>query len=147
MAVFGPPNPTDRAAFDRRWTRILAADDVIVRTILVGDEVAGHILLWRDPELEGPEVSYWVRRTHWGRGVATQALAEFLRQVPQRPLFGRAAVTNVGSTKVLERNGFVLIAAHPTHAPDGTPVEEAVYRLGTPMPELALQQGRDAWTS
>ena len=41
----------------------------------------------------------------------------------ERPLFAHVAVTNVGSTKVLERCGFVEVGRETTD------VEEIVYRL------------------
>ena len=57
--------------------------------------------------LEGDtEVTYWIRRDRWGRGIATAALAELLRQVTVRPLFARIAADNAGSARVLLRNGF-----------------------------------------
>ena len=71
--------------------------------------LAGSILLWRDLDLPGPEVSYWLGRDFWGRGIATQALRHFLGEVRARPLFGRAAAENVGSIRVLEHAGFIRI--------------------------------------
>jgi RimJ/RimL family protein N-acetyltransferase len=96
----------------RAWDRIRADGSVTIRTIVAGGAVAGSVLLWRDPDLPGPEVSYWVSywlgKEHWGRGIATAALAEFLAVVTERPLYGRFAADNVGSRRVLEKSGFVL---------------------------------------
>jgi RimJ/RimL family protein N-acetyltransferase len=110
MAAFGAADPADRTAFDARWTRILGDPSIAVRAIETeAGELAGSILLWRDPDLPGPEVSYWLGRPFWGRGIATAALTAFLGEIPVRPLFGRAAADNAGSLRVLEKAGFVRI--------------------------------------
>jgi RimJ/RimL family protein N-acetyltransferase len=108
MAAFTSPNPSDRHAFDARWRRIRGDVDSVVRAIVADGEVAGSILRWRDPHLPGPEVSYWLGREHWGKGIATGALEQFLPLVPERPVFGRCAADNIASRRVLEKCGFVL---------------------------------------
>ncbi|GAA3369804.1 GNAT family N-acetyltransferase [Streptomyces sannanensis] len=103
MAAFTPENPADRARFDAYWARILTSDD-INRTVLVDGAVAGHAAVY-GPSGER-EVTYWIDRAHWGRGVATTALRALLRLVPERPLYARAAADNTGSVRVLEKCGF-----------------------------------------
>ena len=112
MAAFTVADPTDREAFDARWQRILANEEGMARTIVVDDEVAGSVSKWRDPDLPGPEVTYWLGRDFWGKGVATRALAGFLEIVAERPLYGRCAADNVGSRRVLEKCGFVFMSDH-----------------------------------
>lgn len=105
MAAFTVEDPADREAFDDRWRRILAAETVIIRTIVWGGEVAGHVLSYE--EGGRPEVSYWIGRAYWGRGIATRALATFLAEVnTARPIYARVAKDNVASLRVLERCGF-----------------------------------------
>jgi RimJ/RimL family protein N-acetyltransferase len=59
--------------------------------------------------LEGDrELTYWVDPSRWGRGIAFGAVRLFVPDEPQRPLYARAAEHNVGSHRVLERNGFGL---------------------------------------
>lgn len=106
MAAFTAPDPNDRAAFDRHWNRILSSPDIDARVIEVGGRLAGSIVLWRDEALDGPEVSYWLGREFWGRGIATDALWRFLSSIETRPLYGRAASTNPASIRVLEKCGF-----------------------------------------
>ena len=53
-------------------------------------------------------VSYWIGKEHWGKGVATRALAAFLHIVTERPLHARVAKHNVASIRVLEKCGFSL---------------------------------------
>ncbi|MGV3486970.1 MAG: GNAT family N-acetyltransferase, partial [Tuberibacillus sp.] len=45
---------------------------------------------------------------HWGKGIATDALKQFLSLVTIRPLYARAATDNIGSCRVLEKCGFQL---------------------------------------
>ena len=55
-----------------------------------------------------PEISYWLGREFWGKGIATQALGLFLQVVTSRPLTARVAKDNLASIRVLEKNGFEL---------------------------------------
>jgi len=96
----------DRAAFGAHWKKILADEDVITRTILLGDEVAGNVCSYTLDELR--LVGYWVGREFWGRGVATLALTALLVEDPTRPLQAFVLDSNVGSIRVLEKCGFRL---------------------------------------
>jgi RimJ/RimL family protein N-acetyltransferase len=108
MAAFTTRDPADRTAFDAHWKRILADSAVIVRTIVYGGEVAGYVLSY---ETAGdPEVSYWLGKPYWGRGVASAALRRFLAEVNRkRPIYGRAAKDNLASLRVMEKCGFRVI--------------------------------------
>jgi RimJ/RimL family protein N-acetyltransferase len=131
MAAFAAADPTDRDAFAARWRRIRADESVPIRTIVADGDVAGSVLLWRDPDLPGPEVSFWIGREHWGRGIATAALAGFLEVVAVRPLYGRCAADNVGSRRVLEKCGFAVIGEQRGFAPArGEEVAEVLLELG-----------------
>jgi RimJ/RimL family protein N-acetyltransferase len=95
----------DRETFDEHWSRILADDDTLIRTIVANGEVAGHVLSF---EHDGRrEVGYWIGRDHWGRGVATAALVAFLGEDQTRPLHAGVLRANAGSLRVLEKCGFV----------------------------------------
>jgi RimJ/RimL family protein N-acetyltransferase len=129
MAAFGALDPHDRAAFDEHWQRIRAMEDVVVRTIEADGEVAGSISRWRDPALDAPEISYWLGRSFWGRGVATQAVRQFLERLPDPRLYGRVANTNPAQ-RVLEKCGFVVARTdRDVPATDGRLVDEAVLVL------------------
>lgn len=95
----------DREAFDEHWRRILADDGVLIRTIVVDGEVAGHVLSFEREERR--EIGYWIARRHWGRGVATAAVVAFLGEERTRPLHAGVLPANVGSLRVLEKCGFV----------------------------------------
>jgi len=117
MAVF--PS-RDWEAFAAHDARIRSDPTLVRRTVVVDDEVVGWMGCFGD---EQREVGYWFDRAVWGRGIATAALAAFLDEVTERPLFAHVAATNVGSVKVLERCGFVEVERATTD------VEEIVYRL------------------
>ncbi|MGN6360161.1 MAG: GNAT family N-acetyltransferase [Thermomicrobiales bacterium] len=94
------------APFMAHWATILADPALAKQTILVDGQVAGNIGSW---EQDGHrEVGYWLDRAYWGRGVATRALALFLRQVPARPLYAYVVLHNIGSRRVLEKCGFTV---------------------------------------
>lgn len=108
MAAFVADDPADRAAFDAHWTRIRSKPDVVVRTVLVSDQVAGHVARFeRDGDAE---ITYWIGREFWGRGVASAALAAFLEELAESPIHARVAADNPASIRVLEKNGFAVIA-------------------------------------
>jgi RimJ/RimL family protein N-acetyltransferase len=108
MAAFTAKDPSDRAAFDDHWRRILADPTIIIRAVVLDGQIAGSVLSYEE---EGqPEVSYWLGKAFWGKGVATRALAEFLaRHNPKRPIYARVAADNLASRRVLEKCGFTVI--------------------------------------
>jgi RimJ/RimL family protein N-acetyltransferase len=132
MAAFGPLDPSDREAFDARWQQILANPGP-VRAIVHDGRVAGSVNMWRDPELDAPEVTYWLGREFWGKGIATRALELFLQEVPERPLLGRAVATNGASIRVLEKCGFERRdRIHDVLTPRGEVVSEVLLELRAP---------------
>jgi RimJ/RimL family protein N-acetyltransferase len=108
MAAFTAPEHMDRDAFERRWSRLRAAETVLVRVIDVDDDIAGTIGSWGDSGER--EVTYWIGRSYWGKGIATNALKAFLAVDRSRPLYARVASDNVASRRVLEKCGFHVIA-------------------------------------
>ncbi|NOK07781.1 GNAT family N-acetyltransferase [Corallococcus exercitus] len=105
----------ERDAFLTHWRTNVLRPENVTRTIVIGGGVAGYISSW---EQDGKRfVAYWMGREHWGKGIATQALAEFLVHEPIRPLHAWVAVHNVGSIRVLEKSGFRTVAQEdPQHA-------------------------------
>ncbi|MEU2391238.1 alpha/beta fold hydrolase [Streptomyces sp. NPDC007369] len=97
----------DADAFDRHWAKLRANPAVLLRTILADGAVAGHAAVF-GPAAER-EVTYVVGRAHWGRGIATAALAELIALEGGRPLYAHAAADNTGSLRVLEKCGFTAV--------------------------------------
>lgn len=123
MAAF---SPRDRQEFDAHWSKLTRDPAVIARTILVGGAVAGYLTCF--PSDGEQRVGYWLGRGFWGQGVATAALASFVRRETQRPLHARVARHNIASLRVLAKCGFVVDRNEPP-APDGDGVEELVMVL------------------
>jgi RimJ/RimL family protein N-acetyltransferase len=114
---------TEHDAFLAHWARTLANDSALTLAIVCDGEVAGNIGCW---EADGRRfVGYWIGRKFWGRGLATQALAELVDRVETRPLYAHVVAGNVASIRVLEKNGFVEVDRHA--AGDG--LEELVLEL------------------
>jgi RimJ/RimL family protein N-acetyltransferase len=113
----------DRDAFMAHWAKTLANDAALTMTIVADGEVAGNIGCW---EADGQRfVGYWIGREFWGRGLATQALAELVGMVEARPLYAHVVKSNVASIRVLEKNGFVEVERHTSD--DG--IEELLLEL------------------
>ena len=128
MAAFTAPDHMDRDAFDRRWSRLRADETVLVRVILDDENVTGSIGSWGDAGER--EVTYWIGRSYWGKGIATDALNAFLAVERSRPLYARVAPDNVASRRVLEKCGFRVIATERSVAEArSAEIEELVLRL------------------
>jgi RimJ/RimL family protein N-acetyltransferase len=129
MAAFTVADPHDREAFGERWDRLRSDPTKITRTIEVDGAVAGSISSWDNDGTR--EVTYWLGREHWGKGVATRALAEFLATVETaRPVQAATAYDNVGSQRVLEKCGFRRVGEGRGFAnARGTEVDEVLFRL------------------
>ena len=128
MAAFTAPDHMDREAFKRRWSRLRADEAVLARVIVVNDDVAGTIGSWGDSGER--EVTYWIGRSYWGKGIATDALKAFLAVDRSRPLHARVASDNVASRRVLEKCGFRVVAIERNVAEArSAEIEELVLRL------------------
>ncbi|CAN5616273.1 GNAT family N-acetyltransferase [soil metagenome] len=97
----------DRKTFMNHWARLLNNEDTRTRTILYESKVAGNIVsaVYYDRR----EVSYWLGREFWGKGIATQALATFLDEETTRPIYAHVARHNIASFRVLEKCGFEVV--------------------------------------
>jgi len=117
----------DHDAFMAHWKKIMAYEKNLIKTILCDGQVAGYILSW---EMEGErEVGYWLGKEYWGKGIATQALAEYINIVKTRPLMAHVARHNIGSRRVLEKCGFMVVGEDKYTNPAGVEVEEFVLKL------------------
>ena len=117
----------DRDTFTTHWrTKILGNPDNRSKTIVVDGKVVGNILSW--PQDGKRFVGYWIGRAHWGKGIASAALAEFVASHETvRPTQAFVAAQNLGSIRVLEKCGFRRVAS-PEAGHDG--VEELLMQLG-----------------
>jgi RimJ/RimL family protein N-acetyltransferase len=118
--------PRERDAFYEHWHRILGDDELVAKTIVSGDDVAGNISSWGR---EGKRfVGYWLGREFWGQGLATRALAELAGEL-ERPLYAEVATTNIGSIRVLEKCGFKVVGSETEDNETFGQIELLVMRL------------------
>jgi RimJ/RimL family protein N-acetyltransferase len=117
----------DHEAFMAHSAKIMADESVIFKAIVFDGQVAGSIVSW---EMAGErEVGYWLGKEYWGKGIATRALAEYVKIVQTRPLYAHVAQHNIGSRRVLEKCGFKVIGEDSYNNPAGEDVDEFVFRL------------------
>ena len=123
MAAF---RSRERDAFMTHWRTNVLRPENVSRTVVVDRQVVGYVSSW---EQDGRRlVAYWIGREHWGKGIATRALSEFVVLEATRPLHAWVAVHNVGSIRVLEKCGFRMDAQESQHNSDG--VAEVLRTLG-----------------
>lgn len=128
MAAFTRKDPSDRGAFTAHWTKILGDETISVKTILFEGRVAGSVLSF--VQFGESEVSYWVGKEYWGKGIAREALSDFLKYILTRPLYARAAKDNVASIRVLEKCGFEITGQDKGFSnARGKEVEEFILKL------------------
>jgi RimJ/RimL family protein N-acetyltransferase len=128
MAAFTAEDPSDREAFQTHWDKIMANETILIKTILFEGRVAGHIASFE--RFGDLEISYWLGKEYWGKGLATEALAAFLEIQKARPLYARAAKDNVASIRVLEKCGFQTSGHDKFYAnARGQEIEEVILQL------------------
>ena len=99
MAAFTAKDPTNKEAYIAHWHRNLANETTINRTIVFNGQVVGSVSSYEEDGK--PEVTYWLGKEYWGKGMATSALREFLAQHNKtRPIYARIAKDNLGSCRV-----------------------------------------------
>ena len=133
VAAFTSKDPSDRAAFDAHWGRLLADASVRARAVVADGRVVGNVVSFVHSGKR--EVAFWIGREHWGRGFASAALAAFLREEAHRPLLAHVAKDNLGSRRVLEKCGFRPIGEGRWFAnARGAEIDELLLRLdGAPV--------------
>ncbi|CAN5669361.1 GNAT family N-acetyltransferase [soil metagenome] len=114
----------DREAHKAHWDKILGAESVVTKTIVDGG-VAGNVVSWVQDGHR--EIGYWIGKEHWGKGIATEAVARFLDLVTDRPLYAWVAEHNIGSIRVLEKCGFTFSGDQPQ--PQADEVRHVVMEL------------------
>lgn len=115
----------DRDAHMAHWHKILADDSCAARTVTFAGEVVGSVQSWTQDGHR--EIGYWIGKEHWGRGIASAAVALYLEIESSRPLVAWVAEHNAGSIRVLEKCGFVRSSEQPD--PDPGEVRYVVLEL------------------
>jgi RimJ/RimL family protein N-acetyltransferase len=118
----------DLDAFRAHWAKIALDPTNITKTVVFEGRVAGNVVCWGPPDDRA--VGYWLGREYWGKGVATRALASFLRLEKTRPLYAHVARHNLGSVRVLQKCGFTMTGtAKVASSASGDDVEELILKL------------------
>jgi RimJ/RimL family protein N-acetyltransferase len=128
MAAFTAENPDDRHAFDAHMATVRNSPDSTTRAITCDGQLVGSIASFASGD--EIEVTYWIVRPAWGRGIASQALRLLLELVPARPLHARAASDNIASLRVLQKAGFSIVGTENSYARGrNRDIEESILRL------------------
>lgn len=98
--------PRDWDAFTIHWAKLRADATVTTKAIVADGELVGDLFAWnRDGRRL---IGYWIARSHWGRGIASAALARFVASEAARPLYAHVARHNAASLRVLAKCGFTI---------------------------------------
>jgi len=128
MAAYTSDDPDDRDRFDAWIAR--ERDAAAVSLVVVTEDggfagTAAAFTIGADRE-----VSLWLARHAWRRGVATAALRLLVSHEAERPLFARAAAHNAPAIAVLTKVGFTEVSRNVAFAPGlGREAEEIVFAL------------------
>ena len=107
LAAFTSKDSKDKTAYLQKFSKFLNDPTIHMQTIIVENVIAGSIASF---ELDGKtELTYWIDKKFWNKGIATKALTLLLNSDHRRPIYGRTAFDNVGSQKVLEKCNFIRI--------------------------------------
>jgi RimJ/RimL family protein N-acetyltransferase len=109
--------PRTREVFFKVWDGHFVNPAINSRVIEIdganGPEIVGGISCFQ--AVEGKDeaardcVGYWIAKPHWGKGVASRALAMFLKEESRRPLHATTASSNLPSRHILEKSGFRFV--------------------------------------
>jgi [ribosomal protein S5]-alanine N-acetyltransferase len=128
LAAFTAIDPNDKMAYIEKYSKFLSDPTINMLTIRIGDKIVGSIAKF---VMHGDsEITYWIDRKYWGRGIATNALKYLLTLEQTRPIHGRVAFDNFGSQKVLEKCGFEKIGRDKGFAnARQSEIEEFIFKL------------------
>ncbi|MBS0196217.1 MAG: GNAT family N-acetyltransferase [Planctomycetes bacterium] len=121
--------PRDWPTFQARWAEILsdpegAVTGVTPRVILADGTLVGAVNI--SPHDGMDSIGYWIAREHWGRGIATRAVALMLTEFKRRPIIATAAARNEPSIRVLQKNNFAIVSRRMTPETPRTVQRETV---------------------
>jgi ribosomal-protein-alanine N-acetyltransferase len=133
------PHPYTRANAIAFLKHATAGDPPTTLAIEVDRQAVGGIgyVAGTDVERYTAEIGYWLSEQYWGRGIVTEALVLVTTFVfAERNLLRLFAVPfadNVGSTRVLEKAGYVFEGImRSSSVKHGQPRDQAMYALVNP---------------
>lgn len=114
IAAFNVEDPNDKDAYMNKWSKIITNPSVNMQTIIVDNDILGSVIHF--DIMDETNVSYWIDKKHWGKGIASASLKAFLDTTDKKVLYARVAYDNIGSQKVLENNSFNRIGEEVGYA-------------------------------
>lgn len=129
LAAFTQKDPFDKQAYMEKYSKFLTDDTIHPQTIWLDGVMVGSIAKYM---MHGDaQITYWIDKAYWGKGIASAAVKAFLGIESARPIFGCTAFDNFGSQRVLEKAGFVRVGSDRGFANGrNAEVEEFIYKLG-----------------
>lgn len=127
----------DRETFMAHWNRILGNENILKKTILADGYVAGNIVSFE--QCGEQEIGYWIGKQHWGQGIATQAVAQFLNSIHTQPLYAHVAQHNIASIRVLQKCGFTIIGEDKWDS-NGEEVKEFILKRNPNKKDLEIEE-------
>jgi len=119
MAAFTAEDPNDRAAFNAHMAKITSSSQNRLRAIICDSRLAGTIGSYISEGVT--EVTYWIDRTYWGKGIATRALGLLLEEISLRPIRARVASDNPPRYECFERQASTRSVRRSPSPRDGPP--------------------------
>ncbi len=116
-----------REDYSAHIERIQANPNNIIKIIDNDGTIVGFAVSWLSEE--GRVLGYWIGREFWGQGFASQGLALLVQELPERPLIAHVADSNLGSKRVLEKNGFALVSGETINDSNFGQIELLKYQL------------------
>ena len=129
LAAFTASDPCDKEAYLSKFEKILKDPKIQNYTIFLNNTIVGSIAKF---PLDGKiEITYWIDRDFWGKGIASESLGKLIEMESDRPIYGRVAFDNLASQKVLKKCGFIRITEDKGFAnARQKEIVEYIYRLG-----------------
>ena len=128
LAAFTSKEMADKAAYLEKYTKHMNDPTINMQTILVDETIVGSVAKF--VMFGNTEITYWIDKNYWGKGIASAALDNLMTIENIRPVFGRVAFDNIGSQKVLEKCGFVKVGTDRGFAnARQAEIEEFIYKL------------------
>lgn len=113
-----------RTEFFAKWRDVLGDDQVVKRSVWFEDELVGYFICFLRDGVR--EIGYIIARTHWGKGIASAALAQFLPILSHlsRPITARVVKHNYASLRVLQKSGFLIVGEMVVRDEEGRNIPE-----------------------
>lgn len=126
------PHPYTEADGKAFITMATKADPIHIFAIEVEGKAVGGIGIHPQSDImkKNAELGYWLGEPYWGKGIITRAIKQMVdfafKTYDITRVYARPYGTNIGSQKVLEKNGFKLEAR----------IEKNIFKNGEFLDEL-----------